>query len=159
MIRPTLRLLVRFLVLAALMFWIGGFTFYAAIVVPIGTDVIGSKAGQGEITRQVAPDINWSGAVALAIFAVDIAMTRSARGWRWGRWLSWLGMAVCLVVLMILYPRLDQMFHGAEAYLDDRAAFRPWHRAYLWTITVQWTFAILFAILTLAAWRCEDRVQ
>jgi len=28
----------RFLTIAALMFWQGGFTFYAAVVVPIGTD-------------------------------------------------------------------------------------------------------------------------
>ncbi|HEX4589563.1 MAG TPA: hypothetical protein VH120_06520 [Gemmataceae bacterium] len=157
--RPALLLLRRFLVVAALMFWIGGFTFYAAVVVPIGTDVTGSKEGQGAITRQVAPEINWSGVAALTIFAVDIALTRSLRRWRRARWLAWLGMAVCLAALMAMYPHLDRMFHGEEAYLDDRSVFRPWHRAYLWTITVQWGFAILFAILSLAAWRCEDRLK
>ena len=147
----------RFAVLAALMFWEGGFTFYAAIVVPVGTDVLGSAAEQGKITRQVAPIINLSGAVALAVFAVDTVLTRSGRGLKWGRWLAWLGMAGCLGALLLLYPHLDRLFHGEEAYLDSRAAFRPWHRAYLWTISVQWGFAILFALLTLAAWRREDR--
>lgn len=159
MIRPALLILRRFAVVAALMFWMGGFTFYAAVVVPIGTEVTGSKEGQGAITRQVAPDINRSGVAALAIFAVDIALTRSLRRWRRVRWLAWLGMAVCLVALMAMYPHLDGLFHGEAAYLDDRAAFRPWHRAYLWTITVQWCFAILFALGTLAAWRCEDRLK
>ncbi len=150
-------LLCRFLVLAALMFWQGGFIFYAAIVVPIGADVLGSAAEQGRITRQVAPILNWCGAAALAVFALDVALTRSGRSLRWGRWLTWLGMAVCLAVLTMLYPQLDRMFHGEEAYLDSRAAFRPWHRAYLWTISIQWGFAVLFALLSLAAWRASDR--
>jgi hypothetical protein len=136
------------------MFWMGGFTFYASIVVPIGTDVLGSAERQGQITRQVARDINLSGVVALVLFAADVAMTRR---WRRGRWLTWLGMAVCLVALVILYPRLDRLFHGEEAYLDDRAAFKPWHRTYLWVISVQWGFAVLFTILSITAWRAEDR--
>jgi hypothetical protein len=156
---PALLLLRRFLVLAALMFWMGGFTFYAAVVVPIGTDVLESAAEQARITRRVAPEINRAGLVALAIFAADTALTRFGRTWRWARWATWLGMAACLVVLLTLYPRLDEMFHGAEGYLDDRKEFKPWHRTYLWTLTVQWGFAILFALLTLAAWRAEDRVQ
>ncbi len=36
------RLLRRSLVVIALMFWQGGFTFYAAVVVPIGQDVLQS---------------------------------------------------------------------------------------------------------------------
>jgi len=139
------------------MFWQGGFTFYAAVVVPIGAEVLGGKAEQARITRQVAPWINWSGAVALAIFAVETLLSRSNRALNRGRWLTWLGMAVCLAALFAMYPHMDQMFHGEEAYLDSRSAFRPWHRAYLWILSVQWGFAILFAVLTLAVWRSADR--
>jgi hypothetical protein len=144
------------LVIAALMYWMGGFTFYAAVVVPIGTEVLGSGARQGEITRQVAPLINWAGAVALVLFTLDIVATRR---WRLIRWLAWAGMAVCLIALIALYPHLDRMFHGEEAYLDSRAAFRPWHRAYLWTISIQWGFAVAFTLLSVAAWRAVDRVE
>lgn len=146
----------RFLVVVALMYWIGGFTFYAAVVVPVGTDVLGSAANQAAITRHVAHTINLSGAVALAVSAWDVVATR--RG-RLGRWLAWAGMAVCLVALLAMYPHLDRMFHGEDAYLDSRAAFRPWHRTYLWVISVQWGFAVLFTLLSLAAWRAEDRVK
>jgi hypothetical protein len=146
----------RFLVVVALMYWIGGFTFYAAVVVPVGTDVLGSAANQAAVTRQVAHTINLSGAVALCLFVWDIAATRRVRV---ARWLAWAGMAACLVALMVLYPHLDRMFHGEDAYLDSRAAFRPWHRAYLWTISVQWGFAVLFTLLTLVAWRADDRVE
>jgi hypothetical protein len=121
--------------------------------------VLGGKAEQARITRQVAPWINWSGAAALAAIAVEIVATRSGRGMRWARWLSWLGMAACLAALFAMYPHMDTLFHGDEAYLDSRTTFRPWHRAYLWILSVQWGFAVLFAVLTLAAWRSADRVE
>jgi hypothetical protein len=37
----------RFLVLAAVMFWQGGFTFYEAVVVPVGSEILGSHQDQG----------------------------------------------------------------------------------------------------------------
>jgi hypothetical protein len=150
----SLVLVRRFLVIVALMYWTGGFTFYAAVVVPVGTDVLGAADRQAAITRQVAHTINLTGAVALALFAWDILATRRLR---LGRGLAWAGMAACLVVLFALYQHLDRMFHGEEAYLDSRAAFRPWHRTYLWTISVQWGFAVLYTLLSIAAWRADDR--
>jgi len=146
-----MMLLRRFLVLAALMYWQGGFTFYAAIVVPVGTEVLGSKVEQGRITRQVARTINLTGVVALAVFALDIAVTRPGQGLRWGRWLAWFVMAVTLGVLFVLHGHLDAMFIPDELKITDRPAFRFWHRTYLWVITVQWGCAVLFALLTLAA--------
>ena len=47
------RALRRFIVLVALCFWQGGFTFYAGVVVPVGTDVLGSSLKQGFVTRRV----------------------------------------------------------------------------------------------------------
>ena len=45
----TLR---RFLVVVALMFWLGGFTFYAGVVVPVGTRALKSPMKQALITRR-----------------------------------------------------------------------------------------------------------
>jgi hypothetical protein len=149
-------LLRRFAVIAALMYWQGGFTFYAAVVVPTGTEVLGSSAEQGRVTRLVARSINLSGVAALAIFAWDVLATHSGRIPRWGRWLCWFGMAIALAGLLLMYPHLDRMFLPDEVRFTDRPAFRYWHRVYLWTITVQWGFAVLFAVLTLAAWRAAD---
>src|SRR4249920_597526 len=94
---PILR---RFLVLAALMFWQGGFVFYAGVVVPIGTEVLGSPSEQARITRRVALYLNASGAVALVLFLWDCAAVRVGRGVYWGRWLAWLSMAVALALLI-----------------------------------------------------------
>lgn len=147
----------RFLVVAALMYWQGGFVFYAAIVVPIGNEVLGSPERQAAITRQVAQQINWSGAVALIVFAWDLAATRTRSWLRSIRIANWLGMGACLIVLALVYHHLDRLFHGEEAFLDDHSTFRPWHRAYLWVSTAQFVFTFLFTIATLIAWRGSDR--
>ena len=46
-----MTILRRFLVLIALFFWQGGFTFYAAVVVPVGQQVLHSHLRQGFVTQ------------------------------------------------------------------------------------------------------------
>jgi hypothetical protein len=41
----------------------------------------------------------------------------------------------------------------------DPEAFRPVHRAYLWTHTAQWAMCLVFVALTLTAWWGEDRAE
>jgi hypothetical protein len=157
-VRERLTLARRFLVLIALMFWQGGFTFYAAVVVPIGQDVVG-KLTQPFITRQVAQALNLSGAAALLVLVIDL--TAAARETAWAhrvRWLTWLGMVAALIVLVWLHPHIDRYMDLESQEILDRKALRPWHRTYLWVSTVQWGFGLVYAWLTLRAWHQEDRV-
>jgi hypothetical protein len=147
----------RFLVVIALMFWQGGFTFYASVVVPVGQEVLGSHLDQGYITRQVTKYLNLSGAVALLVLALDLVAAREAAWVRRLRWLLWLGMASALVVLVWLHPHLDQFLDPTTPTVIDYAAFYPMHRLYLWVSTVQWGCGLGFAWLTLRAWREVDR--
>jgi hypothetical protein len=153
---PVLR---RFLVVAALMFWQGGFVFYAGVVVPIGTDVLGSPSEQARITRRVALYLNASGAVALVFFLWDCATVRVGHGVYWSRWLTWLIMFAALVALFAIYPRLDSLFLPDEVKVLSRPTFRFWHRTYLWISSVQWAAAVLFVALTIVDWRREDRAN
>ena len=76
-------LLRRLLLLWSLMFWLGGFTFYASIVVPIGTRVLGnSSRRQGFITREVTRQLNEQGRLystvdSVAAIAMMAALIRS----------------------------------------------------------------------------------
>jgi hypothetical protein len=148
----------RYLVVAALMFWQGGFTFYAAVVVPVGQDVLGSHFDQGLITRQVTQYLNLAGAVALLILLLDLLVPGNEGRWlRRLRWLLWLGMVALLGVLAWLHPHIDQYLDPVAREFIDRKAFRPGHRAYLWVSTVQWGFGLVYVGLTLWAWRQADR--
>ena len=145
----------RFLVVAALMFWQGGFTFYASVVVPLGQAVFGME--QGFLTQRVTNYLNLSGAVALALLAVDAAAERVGRR-RWQlRWLAWCIMAASLLALVCLHVRLDALLEPDNFRILDRHAFRPGHRLYLWISTIQWAAMLAYLVLTLSIWLEADR--
>jgi hypothetical protein len=145
-------LLRRFLVLVAFAFWQGGFTFYAAVVVPIAQSQIGSL--QGFITAEVTNYLNLAGAAALAVFAWDLAALKDrSRRRRWGLWISWAGMLVTLGVLVWLHQSLAGMLAPGGQSSSDPALFRSTHRWYLWMSTVQWGCGVAYAGLTLWAWQ------
>lgn len=148
----------RFLVLVALMFWQGGFTFYAGVVVPVGHAVLRPSSHQAFVTRLVSYYLNIVAAVALLLLAWDAAATRDpgVRRRRW-RWLSWTGMVLALVVLFWLYPRLNAHMDSEHLVILDEEGLRPIHRAYLWVSTFQWMCGVVYAFLMLFAWRAEDR--
>ena len=153
-------LLRRFVVLTALMFWQGGFLFYASVVVPIGQEVLDSHKEQGFITQRVTNYLNLSGAIALALLAWDIAASRDKSTWRYSaRWLCWLGMLATLLWLVWLHPRLDDLLDATLKDIIEHRSFRAQHRTYLWVSTAQWVFGMLFAILTLETWRRADIVE
>jgi hypothetical protein len=152
----TLR---RFLVLAVLMFWQGGFTFYAAVVVRVGTEELGSL-GQGFITRRVTNYLNAAGAIALLVLAWDVIATAdSSVPRRFARWLTALAMAIGLVLLVVLHFHLEALLDVETRDIRDRGAFQTLHRLYLWISTAQWACALGHAVLTLQAWQTEDGIR
>jgi hypothetical protein len=151
----------RFLALAALMVWQGGFIFYAAIVVPLSTSVLGSSLRQGVITRRVTETMNVCGVFALALVAWDLGTSRDLGILRHRtRIVLFVLMGVAAIMLFRLHGSLGAIFDDSDftdPTIVDRHAFRPLHRLYLWTSTVQWGCAVVYLLLTLAAWREEDR--
>ncbi len=149
-----MTLLRRFLAIVALLFWQGGFTFYAAVVVPIGQNVLGSHLEQGLITRQVTHYLNISGAAAMALLAAELLAEGYPRSWRLGLlWFIWLGMAVLLGALIVLHPALDTLIDLEAHSLSDRGHFRALHRTYLWISTFDWGLAAIYLWLMLKNWK------
>jgi len=149
-----MTLLRRLLVLAALAFWQGGFTFYSAVVVHVGHGVLGRRA-QGFVTRRVTDYLNAAGAAALLPLAWDAAAGPARR--RRLRWLCWGGMAASLGVLAWLHVRLDALLDPSALDIRDGPAFYEAHRWYLFVSTAQWACALLYAVLAVRDWRDEDR--
>jgi Na+-driven multidrug efflux pump len=151
-------LLRRFLVLIALFFWQGGFTFYASVVVPVGQQVFG-HLGQGFITRQVTVYLNLAGSVALVVLVWDQFAARDPARWRRAsRWLLWAGMVFTLLWLFWLHGQLNDLLVVKGRIIRDPDLFRARHRLYLWISTVQWAWGLLYLFLTLVTWRKEDRL-
>src|SRR5262245_29351088 len=78
-------LILRWIALVALSVWVGGFTFYSAVVIPILHDVLGSL-GTGSVTREVTDALNLAGVVALASLWVLVVSERSLGPARVRRW-------------------------------------------------------------------------
>ena len=141
------RTIRRFLYLAAVAMWLGGFTFYGAVVIPAGMKVLGSHLRQGFITQQVTQSLNLIGAIALPILLWNAVAAWPERGrlLRLGLALTWIVMALIQIELFALHPMLDRLLDPhARAILDDDR-FDLLHRVYLVSSTAQWVAGIVHA--------------
>lgn len=150
----------RFLVLAALMFWQGGFTFYSAVVIHVGHEVLGSQRQQGMVTRSVTNYLNLGGVVALGLWGWDIASTRDLNLRRRRlRWALWTLLVLTLGLLAWLHLPLDELIDPDSSRILDLSRFLDLHSWYLHISTVQWAGSLFLTATTLLAWRGEDRAN
>lgn len=129
----------RFLVFLALAFSFGGFLFYAGVVVPAGTSVLG-PTDQGFVTQLVTRILNLSVLVTLLLLTWDIVVSLRNRSPAANRCLVVCAILIGLscLTLMWLHLRLDSMLDTEKSAVLDDEAFYGLHRIYLWTSTVQW---------------------
>jgi len=139
----------RFLVFQAFLYWQGGFLFYASVVVPTGTDLNGAFF-QGLVTQRVT---DWLAVIGLGwhlLFAWDVWAERDPDRRRVRlRFAGWLVSLLLLAVLAWVHLKLDALL---DADNTQELAFRRWHIAYLWGVTVQWALGLVQAWLTLGVW-------
>lgn len=146
----------RFLLLAAFAFWQGGFTFYSAVVVPVGDDVLGSSRQQGFITRRVTNYLNVAGCVAFPLAAWDAWAAGGKTMANLLRWLAMAGMAVTLAAQGWLHTELDRVLRPDEMLIADQQMFRLVHERYLIASTAQWLFCLAFIAVGIHLWRKDD---
>ncbi len=144
-----------FLLLMLLAFSFGGFTFYAAVVVPIGGDVFDATA-QGFITRRVTHMINAASALTLAALIWEGFAARSMRRlWENRIYFGCCAIyGVCLTALVLLHPSMDELLDESNFSIDQPAHFYKLHRIYLWTSTAQWISTIVLIWII-----CQSRQQ
>lgn len=138
----------HYLVLLLLAFSFGGFTFYAAVVVPIGGDVFDATA-QGFVTRRVTRVLNVAHLITLAALVWEGVQGRDARSPVANRSFA-LGltvMGVCLLVLWFLHPQLDGLLEDPTFSVIEPDRFYQLHRVYLWGSTIHWLATLTVAWL------------
>jgi hypothetical protein len=138
----TLR---RFLYIAAVAFWLGGFTFYSAVVIHVGHHVLGSRVRQGLVTQVVTNWLNFSGVIALVLMLWStLAIGRSAGWWTWRVALvAWVLIALVQVELLIMHPMMDGLIDIKARAIVDEVEFRRLHLIYMTSATVQWGAGII----------------
>jgi hypothetical protein len=144
--RDYLTAVRRYLTLAAMMFWQGGFTFYGAVVIHVAHRVLGSHLVVGFVTQRVTNWLNFSGGIALAFALWELLAVRPSAGrvlW-WSMAAAWVLMAVTLIVLVIMHPMLDRLLDAQAREITDGGQFRTLHQVYLAVATVQWAAALLY---------------
>lgn len=149
----------RLVVIAAIAWWLGGFTFYAGVAIPMGVEVLGSHKAVGFITQRVTNWLNFGGVIALAILLWNLALSRRSGGW-WTRrtlLITWIIMAVIEVELILLHPVMDRQItaYPHRMILDDDR-FDLLHHVYLISTTVQWALGALYVWCTCLCWTAAD---
>ncbi|MFN7732175.1 MAG: hypothetical protein ACK5OB_09735 [Pirellula sp.] len=130
--------------------WWGGLTFYALVVVPIGTELLGSVE-QGFVTQRVTLWHNWLGVV--------LALALAAEAWRL-RSSAWICLSIAIamttVVLMVWHRHLSLAMNFVDRTVPEN--FYTEHAIYLWITAVEWLLGmVVAAMLTRVAF--SDRLN
>ena len=135
MVRKSVLLLLD--ILYAL--WWGGFTFYAAFVVPQGMKVLGDHVKMGMITQSVTNYLNSIGMVALT-YSLLISLVFNRKGLSMIRAIGWdwVLLAVLQCALFTLHYFLSLKIHDITTDLTVEHNFYNLHRCYLLTSTAMW---------------------
>ena len=150
---PRYEALGRFLIMAIVMVWLGGFTFYAAVVIPTAQHVLGTHLEVGFITQQVTHWLNLGAGLTILALAANLWLLKrnGVLGMR-PLGITWSVLVVSLIILLVLHPRLDRFLDETEHEVSHRADFYGWHRAYLIVATIQWCAAVVHLWFVLLSW-------
>lgn len=148
---PTERIR-RFLLLVALAFSFGGFSFYAAVVVPVGSAVLDSTS-QGFVTRQVTHFLNAGQFVLLLILAWEIRAGNQTKAARRQLLILCGILSLCCTGLIIAHPWLDSLLDAEAFSISHPEEFYFRHRVYLWVSSVQWLATLTLIWVLQASWQ------
>ena len=118
--------------------WWGGLCFYAIVVVPIGTELIGS-AEQGFITQRVTDWHNVLTGVFLACLIIDAFRKHSSVLWS-----AVIVLAIIEIGLVAWHWHLTRMMDFDNQSVTGN--FYAQHAIYLWITAAEWLLGIVIPI-------------
>jgi hypothetical protein len=119
--------------------WWGGLTFYASVVIPMGSDVVGSTL-QGFVTQKVTL---WHNAL-LVCFAAMLAVEAWLRSNR-ALWGAFVVLAVIAAGLFYWHSTLTQQLDFKQQTVPGE--FYQQHAIYLWITTAEWFVGLIMPVL------------
>ena len=118
--------------------WWGGLSFYAVVVVPIGTDLIGSVE-QGFITQRVTQWHNGLSGLFLVCLLIEAIRRRSPALWGISAVL-----AIIDIALVVWHVKLTHMMDFQQHVVTGR--FYSQHAIYLWITVCEWILGMVMPI-------------
>ena len=118
--------------------WWGGLSFYAVVVVPIGTDIIGSVE-QGFITQRVTQWHNGLSGLFLVCLLIEACRRRSPALWGIAAVL-----AIINIALVVWHAQLTGMIDFQQHAVPG--SFYSQHAIYLWMTACEWLLGMAMPI-------------
>ena len=134
---PRVSQLIRFVVSLLLTTWWGGLTFYSAVVISVGTNVLSATA-QGFVTQSVTHYLNGLLAIVLLVSGWNVFTTRIRI-----QIVAWVSLLTSLPLLMLVHGQLDQLLDSETHSVSNPDEFYGRHQIYLWLTIVQWLAGIV----------------
>lgn len=118
--------------------WWGGLCFYAVVVVPIGTERVGSVE-QGFITQRVTQWHNGLSGLFLVSLLIEAIRRRSRE-----LWAIVVVLAIIDIALVVWHAKLTGMMDFKQQAV--RGSFYAQHAIYLWLTAAEWLLGIAMPI-------------
>ncbi|MDB5389796.1 MAG: hypothetical protein JWM11_5442 [Planctomycetaceae bacterium] len=118
--------------------WWGGLNFYALVVVPIGTELIGSVE-QGFITQKVTQAHN-----AITVLFVICLLIEAYRRRHRMLWSTAIALLVITIGLISWHVHLTSMMDFEQQSVPGR--FYSEHAVYLWLTAFEWGLGLLIPV-------------
>lgn len=150
----------RAMTIFAIALWFGGFTFYTACVLRIGSKVVGGLT-QGFVTQRVMRVLELLAAVMVVAVIIDIA-THWKRIGRWLRTLqcvAWSTMAASLIGIVLIHNKMDPLLDPGAFAKPDHEAFSPFHQAYQFISTCMWVATVVYVLLVVRVYATPTTTQ
>ncbi len=128
------------LTLIAFALWWGGFTFYAAWVVPTAHAVLGNHVLAGMITQQVSKVLNVLTAVFIILATAQFLLGKKERSYV----ISLIIITLGLIALFFLHAQIDKFIVVETQSLTDSQAFYSYHRLYLIISALMWLSGLVW---------------
>jgi hypothetical protein len=142
----NIKSFINLLSIFAFFLWWGGFTFYAAFVIPTGQKILGSHVQMGFISQQVTTQINFAALIACVLLFLNEFIRNE---WKFNQIklldkICLILMLAIVIFLFFFHPYLVALLDFQNIKVIDEPHFYFLHRIYLILSSILWLLGIIY---------------